>query len=158
MARLVTVDTYSRMFQFKILNNILYLNDRLFLMSIVNCPLCSLCKTETETFDHFFVECNITISLWNSLQSHFSDTLNFDNISPQSAVLGFLDENDNDKIIKNHILLMFKFFLFKFRNKYPTFDFLISFIRNVEVIERKLIHVGQATYHNEKWDKILPFL
>ena len=39
----VTVDTKIRMFQYKILNNILYLNQRLYCMNLVESPLCSLC-------------------------------------------------------------------------------------------------------------------
>ena len=38
-----TLDTKIRMFQYKILNNILYLNQRLYHMKLVASPLCSLC-------------------------------------------------------------------------------------------------------------------
>ena len=38
----VTLDTKIRMFQYKILNNILYLNQRLYRMNLVEFPLCSL--------------------------------------------------------------------------------------------------------------------
>ena len=44
-----TLGTKIRMFQYKILNNILYLNQRLYDMKLVASPLCSLCKREFET-------------------------------------------------------------------------------------------------------------
>ena len=51
--RMVTVESKLRIFQYKVLNNILYLNDRLYKMWIVQTPLCSLCKQEKETVIHF---------------------------------------------------------------------------------------------------------
>ena len=47
--RKVTVDTKIRMFQYIILNNILYLNRRLYLMKKVQSPLCSMCDTEVKS-------------------------------------------------------------------------------------------------------------
>ena len=44
-----TIDSHTRIFQYKILNNILYLNNRLFKMNIVNSELCSFCEAEPET-------------------------------------------------------------------------------------------------------------
>ena len=49
-----TLDTKIRMFQYKIVNNILYLNQRLYYMKLVALPLCSLCKREVETISHSF--------------------------------------------------------------------------------------------------------
>ena len=46
--RMVTVESKLRIFQYKVLNNIPYLNDRLYKMGIVQTPLCSLCKQEKE--------------------------------------------------------------------------------------------------------------
>ena len=40
--RMVTVESKLRIFRYKVLNNILYLNDRLYKMGIVQTPLCSL--------------------------------------------------------------------------------------------------------------------
>ena len=47
---LVTSDTKTRIFQYKILNNILYLTDRLYKMQKVDLPLYNLCHIgERET-------------------------------------------------------------------------------------------------------------
>ena len=50
----VTTDTNLRMFQYKSLNNILYLNEKLFQFKIVSSPLCSFCDSENETQYTFF--------------------------------------------------------------------------------------------------------
>ena len=42
------------MFQYKILNNILYLNNTLYTSKLTNSSLCSFCKHENETTLHIF--------------------------------------------------------------------------------------------------------
>ena len=54
LLRLRTIDSHTRIFQYKILNNILYLNNRLFKMNIANSELCSFCEAEPEN-NHSFV-------------------------------------------------------------------------------------------------------
>ena len=48
--KITTHDSYSRIFQYKILNNILYLNKHLHQFKIVSTPLCSLCSSFNEQF------------------------------------------------------------------------------------------------------------
>ena len=60
----VTLDTKIRMFQYKILNNILYLNQRLYRMNLVESPLCSLCKREVESVSHLFLNANSLLDCW----------------------------------------------------------------------------------------------
>ena len=58
MPRRVTIDTKSRIFQYEILNNVLYLNEKLFRFKIVYSPFCSFCNSENETPIHLFYSCN----------------------------------------------------------------------------------------------------
>ena len=44
-----------RVFQFKILHNILYTNDKLFKMRQVETELCTFCQTAVETPVHIFI-------------------------------------------------------------------------------------------------------
>ena len=55
--RMVTVESKLRIFQYKVLNNILYLNDGLCKMGIVQSPLCSLCKQEKENVINLLSQC-----------------------------------------------------------------------------------------------------
>ena len=50
--QMVTVKSKLRIFQYKVINNILYLNDKLYKMGIVQPPLCPLCKQVKETVIH----------------------------------------------------------------------------------------------------------
>ena len=51
-------NTYLRCFQFKMLNNILYLNNKLYTSKLTNSLPCSFCKHENETTLHNFYSCN----------------------------------------------------------------------------------------------------
>ena len=65
--RKCTIDSHTRIFQYKILNNILYLNDRLFKMNLVESEMCSFCKGEKETEEHIFLNCRIAKTLWTNI-------------------------------------------------------------------------------------------
>ena len=52
-----TIDTYTRSFQYKLLNNILYTNKDLYRFKIKESPRCSFCFTHLETVEHIFVTC-----------------------------------------------------------------------------------------------------
>ena len=54
LQRLVTHNIYIRSFQYKILNNILYLNKKLHIVGIKSSPLCSFCNLYDETPFHIF--------------------------------------------------------------------------------------------------------
>ena len=68
LPRKVTLDSHTRIFQYKILNNILYLNEKLFKFGISSSSLCSFCNTSDETPEHLFSLCTHTLTLWSQLQ------------------------------------------------------------------------------------------
>ena len=68
--RSTSTDMKTRIFQFKILNNILYLNARLYKMGIVSSSKCSPCSERKETTNHLFFECRVSANLWSAIQNH----------------------------------------------------------------------------------------
>ena len=64
LPRRVTMDTKLRIFQYEILNNVLYLNEKLFRFKKISCPLCSFCQSENETPIHLFHGCIKANLLW----------------------------------------------------------------------------------------------
>ena len=52
LPRITTAESSPRTFQYNILNNILYLNERLFKFNMVESPLCSLCNQASESVSH----------------------------------------------------------------------------------------------------------
>ena len=154
-----TKDTYCRVFQYKILNNILFLNDKLFLFNLVESPLCSLCKCHTENLEHFFCSCVFTKSLWGFLQFHLRNFILLKDLTPQSALLGFFEDSAVNFCLSNHLLIIFKTFLFKYRTLNPTPILLLSKIKQVILLERSLCHSASARLKfDAKWRNILSIL
>ena len=94
--------------------------------------LCSLCKAKDETYINLLYRCRKTSILWKQLQKFFSNTLNIPSISPQGIIFSFLYDTLEGKLILNHILLIFKNYLYKTRkNKNLTFNIL----KNLEILK-----------------------
>ena len=72
LPRRVTLDANLRMFQYKLLNNALYMNNMIFSFMKVNSPLCSYCNEEEETRPYLFHSCLKTKQLWNKLRLYLS--------------------------------------------------------------------------------------
>ena len=68
---------YLKSFQYKILNNVLYLNKKLDTFGLSNMQLCSFCKMEEETIIHLFYYCIHIQDIWNQVQAYFTDYLHF---------------------------------------------------------------------------------
>ena len=89
LPRKVSNDTNLRMFQYKILNNILYLNKQLFSFNKKHAKLCSYCTLQDKTTNHIFVECKFAIKLWSDLRQYCQ--CSFDVLNPQSVTFGFFE-------------------------------------------------------------------
>ena len=148
-----TIESRMRIFQYKILNNILYLNNRLYKFGYVESPLCSLCNSETETMIHLFCRCSKTLQLWSSLSNWCKECLTLPTLEPSTAILGFWNINDKENKLINHILIPFKYFIYANRNiKHASnFHALKIFISSVQNIERKIAfnrRVSSSTFPN----------
>ena len=71
LGRKTNINTSLRMFQYKILNNILFLNKKLFTFGLVDDSKCSFCKLNDETVSHLYTNCTIVNNLWKQLQTYF---------------------------------------------------------------------------------------
>ena len=87
---LSTIDTNLRSFQYKILNNVLFLNKKLCNFGITNTALCSFCKTFEETPKHIFYDCIHVKYLWEELRTRFQNDIILSSLTPQTPNLGSL--------------------------------------------------------------------
>ena len=137
MPRLVTLDSVLLPFQNKVLHNVLYLNQKLFLFRTVSSPLCSFCNREEETILHTFYSCIFAKTLWNDLKNSVEGFLKLPEQTPQSAMFVFLDINTNVNLISNHLLLIFKIYVYKARSiKEVNFNILKIKIKKVKEMEK----------------------
>ena len=156
LPRKITVYSYMRCFQYKIINNILFLNKKLHIFGISETPLCSFCQTKEETTFHIFFECWKAQSLWEDLRKYFHDDFSLPILTPQTALFGFLDFLDNDdSFLFNHILLIFKLYLYKCRKeKILHLKLLLMNITDVKRIERKIATTEKKLdRYKKKWQK-----
>ena len=112
--RQATIESFPRSFQYKILNNILDLNEELFKFRIIDSPLCSLCETENESVLHLFCACAVTCNLPEKFKLWVSGISPFDNIDidPQTIIFGAWNMNTPDFILINHMILLFKRYVY----------------------------------------------
>ena len=89
LPRLVTVDSYSFSFQYKILNNVLHLNEKRFSLRSTSLP-CSFSKRFGEAILQLFCGCNKVQSLWNDLALFSENDFALFDLIPQSAFVVFL--------------------------------------------------------------------
>ena len=72
---IVSGNTYTRCFQYKVRNNALFINKKLFLFIKSNLPLCSFCKNKDETVSHLCFYCPNVKNLWSQLNFYNAEDL-----------------------------------------------------------------------------------
>ena len=148
----VSLDCYVRSFQYKTLNNILYLNEKVFIFGKSSSPLCPFCKNDDETILHLFYECDITKALSKILISLFGKSLNLRFLSPQIAFLWFTNIYCNDILLKNHILFLCN----SRKHEKIWLNNLISNATKVKNIEKEIAgnNEKKVMLYNKTWKKI----
>ena len=133
LPRILTTDSSLSSFQYKILNNILYLNKRPYKFNIVDSPLCSLCGAYNETIKHLFCTCTVTQRLWDQLKSWMHGVISFPILDPKTIILGLWRKKTSHYILINHNIFIFKLYIFLKRkeSKHISFNRLKAFIKNV---------------------------
>ena len=126
-------------------------------MNTVNSELCLFCEAEPEMIIHLLCSCGKVIQLWSSSQQWCSKCFSLPNLSPQTAVLGFL-ENARAYVHQNLILFFFKKFVYEKRElpyqiALPTF---LTYLNYIYKIEHKIaLKINTVEKHLKKWETIL---
>ena len=152
----MTLDTEIKMFQYKILNNILYLSQGLYCMNLFESPLCSLCKREVESISHLFLKCKFSTRLWAETQRWCSPAIALPQLTEEIVYLGWFS-NDPQTILTNHILLLYKYFLHCKRNErgkvsFNAFKFYMRY--NVKIEESIAKRKNNLKAHFSRWDPL----
>ena len=113
--RIATLETKICIFQYKLLNNVLYLNKNLYRFGIMSRPKCSVCELYDETPQNLFYECTYAQNLWNHFRSNLSEKVALLVLNPQNAISGFTDVLDHNYLLVNRLLLIFKYNVYNSR-------------------------------------------
>ena len=118
--------------KYKILNNVLFLNKKLYTFGIINTALNSFCNTLEETPIHIFFDCIHVKFIRYRLRTKFQNDFILLSLTPQTATLGLYNETNNNDYLLNHILLVFKYYIYISRKKRTL---------NIDIIIANLIKV-----------------
>ena len=113
--RIATFETKIRIFQYKLLSNVLYLNKKLFHFDITSQSKCSFRELYDGKPHHIFYECTYAQNLWNQLRLYLSEKVTLPIVNPQSAIFGLIDVLDHNYLLVNYLLLIFKYNVYNSR-------------------------------------------
>ena len=127
---------------------------------MIDSPLCNFCKKEVESFEHLFCYCKCTEAFWQAFISWLrKQNICVETITLSTILFGEFRESE-DNIILNHLILMAKFFIYKFKvsNMEPSLKVFEAKIKFVYDIERQIAVKYRLTKHYNKWEKLLTYI
>ena len=137
--RIATYDAKIRTFQYELLNNVICLNQKLFHFGTISEPKCLICNLYDETPQHLFYECIYRQHLCNHLQIYISGKIALPDLTLQSVVFGFTNVLDQNYIIVNHLIPIFKYNVYNSRaNNTLSFQSLKYGISRIKYIEQTI--------------------
>ena len=118
---------------------------------------CSFCNQNNETIQHLFRHCFVVKALWNDLNTFFENHLSLYDLTPQVAFFGFTKKDLDDTILQNHLLLVFKIYLYKSRSYgFVCLKPLLLEIKKINCLEKKIAEAN-ANKHKSylfTWNKM----
>ena len=154
----VTIETKIREFQYKLLNDIVFTNEKLFRFKMIDSPFCPFCKKDVESLEHLLFHCTFVESFWKTFTSWLANqNITLETLTLVNILFGVYNENEN--IILNHLILMAKFCIYKCKlnSTNPSSKVFIAKTKTVYQIERQFATKhDKLLKHYEKWKKILP--
>ena len=106
----VTKEIKLAIFQYKVIQNILYTNNVLFKMKKTSSSFCPFCNNVDQTILHLFVDCPLALSFWSEFTHWYFLLCNKKlSLSKLEIMYGVLQPTC---LTLNHLILMGKYFLY----------------------------------------------
>ena len=158
---ILTLSTISASFKHKILDNVLFLNKKLYTFGLTNTAFCSFCNTLEKTPLHIFFDCIHVKCFWERLRTKLQDNFILPLLTQQIAILGLYNDVSDNCNLMSHILLIFKYYIYSSREKrILNIDILIANLIKVNKKEKqKSLVTSKKGEAYKKWcvtDNILP--
>ena len=158
----VTLDTNLRVFQYKLLNSIIFTNDKLFKFKLVDSPSCTFCKTNEESLEHLLFFCKITEFFCRKEVLSWLAILNngIDDFSLIYVLFGKFDIEE-DFIVRKQIFLLAKFYIYSsiLDNSKPSLEVFKAKLKAAFNIEFLIVkRNGKLAQHYKKWESFISVL
>ena len=112
-----TLETKLREFQFKILNLIVFTNEKLFRFDMAESDKCAFCQTEVESIEHLHFSCKISSVFWKHVLSWLRDNnIIVESLKEEDIIIGKFDVGD-DFLLESYFIAWEVLYLFTKRSK-----------------------------------------
>ena len=122
---------------------------------------CSFCSNADEDPPHLFAKCHHSLTLWVGLKATLLPGLVLPDLDERSALLGFYEALPLHFKLVNHILLLFKIYLYHSRDSgLLRINGMLSKIKETAKLELALAPIGSVTYtlYESKWAPVIDLL
>ena len=131
------------------------MNKMLFKLKKIESSLSFFCKAKDKTYIHLFCRCRRTSILWRQLLEFLGTGLDLSITSPQSAIFVFLQDDLEHKLLLNHILLIFKNYLYQARENILNY---VNYLLYISLNYINYIYIYRQTVRSKKiFDNWKPF-
>ena len=111
------LETKLKEFQFKILNRIVFTNEKLFRFDMAESDKCAFCQTEVDSIEHLFFSCKISSFFWKHALSWLRDNnIIVESLKEEDIIFGKFDVG-NDFLLESHFIAWEVLYLFTKRSK-----------------------------------------
>ena len=151
----VTTSTKLRSFQYRLLQSGLVTNKQLHKWKIIDSPLCSFCKNETENISHLFIKCDNARRLWSEFKNWIRNKGFNQVIDTADIALNNIDKNP--KHILNLLALITMQYIYRCRclKVLPNFQQLVKEFEEIYKVEKYIAYSQNKTAICEKkWSQI----
>jgi len=126
----VALEHYVRAFQYKVLNRILYINEKLHKIGFISQKDCTFCKSELETLTHLLYHCPFSIAFWKDFEVYWSLVKNEQiHLTLEDIIMGIIKRPCP---LLNYFLLIAKIYLWDCRRN-QTFPTIYGFKAKIEL-------------------------
>ena len=148
-------ETYVWSFQYKLLNNILFTNTKLFKIGLIESEKCSFCEIYKEDLYHLFYDCSYARTFWNRFCNWWSNIRSENlGLSLKDVIVGILNRND----LLNYLIILGKLCIWECRrNKaIPKFDLFLHKVEAKKENERFIaLRNKKLQDFRKRWEPLL---
>ena len=156
-----TLDSKLREFQYKILNNIAFTNDKLFRFGLSQSPNCTFCNEKPESLEHLLSRCKVSSELWKEVLSWLKEyNIVLESFNEIGLFLGIFEESE-DFFLINHVMLSGKYYIYV-RKCLGSLPSLRGFIARIRRVYNSELHIARErdklATPLKKWEKLVAAL